>query len=452
MPDCPLLSFGKGERMAHPWVVLPPKPTNNAAQVPNLVPPLPRDGHPFLGRVEEAFTPFENQRKSLAGPHRSSKVAYPYQRASRGPVAWTHRTTGNKSCAYQYCQACCLEFGLTACLKHVRRPDPHITHWPASVTTPIHLPTPSTSQPPVPLPPQAVQPHAAPARIHQWAQSANSLGHRLGVQAVSAIQIDRCEQYEAMDRRANRYEERKVVTIHLWLDLKAFNTTHEAPARSDVETSQADSGSGHKALQPDSLQSDPNEVVVVNGKGSHSQPYVREKVCKEPTPTPVSTLQSHHADEDEDKGSTDDVIFVSKNYRAESELPEFDPMYRRPSATTGTKEISDNIPDEDSSQTATPVLTNPTPVTAKKKGWPLSSSLITKLLAWYRDCEIRAPLQAWKDTFGSEWHYARLTVYRYKNWIDRVTYTRFAAKYVSLPCATVGEARDVFKKEFKAVS
>ncbi|EGF98063.1 uncharacterized protein MELLADRAFT_96200 [Melampsora larici-populina 98AG31] len=546
-----------GPRISPNGVILPPKPTRD--DLTNRAPPLPRDGHPFLGPVEQEFTPFKNQLDSLAGPQRS-KVSYPCQRASRGPVARGHRTTGNKSCPYQYCQSCCLAYGLGACLKHVRPLAPSVTQRPASETA-THVPTPSTSALPHP-PPQALQPSAraqpAPApRIHQWAQSVNSLGHRLGIETVSAIQIDRRERYKAVDiGRANKYDERKVVTIHLWLDAleykvisahmeqwpkarleespllmqactRKFGATwnraicfwdekidnwvgkhchgqppaevnpyiqhetmvsfpHRYPANKNeiiVKSPNLDPwtpglpqsnikafaiNSSHDPLPKTTLDfledadnTDDVDVVVVNGKGSKSHP-IEPEVTKEPevtvtkeptptpTPTPVNTFDPNSLDNEDDH--THNVIAFD---REDSELPHFDPMYHSPK---GADRPLDLI--ADSQQTASPVLTDPSttnptttthPNTVKKKGWPSSSLLITDLLSWYRDCEIRAATLAWKDTYGSEWVFARSTVHRYKNWINEVTYRCFSAEYTNFPLANVGDAREVFKKEFKSV-
>lgn len=81
----------------------------------------------------------------------------------------------------------------------------------------------------------------------------------------------------------------------------------------------------------------------------------------------------------------------------------------------------------------------------------MPSLLVSSLLEWYRDCEIRSPALAWKDTFGAEWIYAKSTVYRHKKWIDKVRYPRFAAQYAHSARATVGEAIEEFKTEYRAV-
>ncbi|EGF98078.1 uncharacterized protein MELLADRAFT_96186 [Melampsora larici-populina 98AG31] len=182
-------------------------------------PPPPRGApagapHPFLGRIEQQFTPIKsNQVASQVGPQRA-KVVYPCQRASRGPVARGHRTNGNKGCPHQYCQA-----GGVPSTPVEQRPGAQpnagaiVNPVLPSTATAAHLPTPGSSAP-----------QAAPARrpaphVHQWAQAANTLGHRLDFQAISAIQIDRRERYKAQERAiANKFDERKVVTIYLWLD------------------------------------------------------------------------------------------------------------------------------------------------------------------------------------------------------------------------------------------
>ncbi|KAH9808608.1 hypothetical protein DFH28DRAFT_935305 [Melampsora americana] len=88
-----------------------------------------------------------------------------------------------------------------------------------------------------------------------------------------------------------------------------------------------------------------------------------------------------------------------------------------------------------------------------RKGWPGSSLPIAEILAWYKDQHItgNAP-ERWKDHFGAQWEYVQGTMYRYRAWIGNVTYEKMFDKFLSLPKATVRDARMVYKDEFKKVS
>ncbi|EGG08369.1 uncharacterized protein MELLADRAFT_105099 [Melampsora larici-populina 98AG31] len=211
-----------GPRISPSGVTLDPKPTTTATRQLSTTSNhsnQDHDLHPFSGQ-QPPLTPFDPpQLDSLVGPQRA-KAVYPCQRPSRGLVVRKHRTTGNKGCPYQYCQACCLKYGLGPCSKHQpKRPLATLTANPRE----IPLPSTSTSAAPAPAQPTSVSTSEPPRprgpRAHQWAQSAKTLGHRLGVEAVLTIQIDLCKQYGAVQREiANKYDENKVVTIHLWLD------------------------------------------------------------------------------------------------------------------------------------------------------------------------------------------------------------------------------------------
>ncbi|EGG11877.1 uncharacterized protein MELLADRAFT_88968 [Melampsora larici-populina 98AG31] len=490
----PILSTAAdwGPRISPSGVILPPKRID-ADIDPSLNLPHPiRDDHPFLGRVEQQFMPFANQR------------------TSRGPVARTHRTTGNKGCPHQYCQACCLEYGLGPCPKHPRRDQPAAvviqtalqlptastsTHAPAppppARPTPFQLPTPSSS---------ALAPHARPPCLHQWAQSVNSLGHRLGPEAVSAIQIDRRKRYEELERaKADKYDEKKVVTIYLWLDAvepKVISAHMDQWPKGRLDESplliQACTKkfgvSWNRALciwdgkintwretmvnLPHRFPAHPNEIVV-------RSPNVDPRTPGLPTSKANSSNSTGHYHQgaltplppNSSPDSEPDVIVVNGNstHPLQRLKREVSAQPTKPKSTTvpesndsGTDDHMDSDSDsdlpefnpfDDRSHPAEPSQSG-TADQAKeiKKGWPSSTILISDLLACFKDCETRPAPEAWNLAFGYEWRYASSTMYRYKKWIEEVEYERFREEYIDSPRANVGAARIRFKEEFKTVA
>ncbi|EGF97237.1 uncharacterized protein MELLADRAFT_86512 [Melampsora larici-populina 98AG31] len=478
------------------------------------------DHHPFLGR-EPTFT----QLDSLVGPHRA-KAVYPCQRASRGPVARTHRTAGNKGCYYQYCQACCLEFGLGPCPKHNsnRRPAPANTTdiqlsssrpAPAAPTPAPTFPTPASTstQLPEPARPKEPRPHQGP-HPHQWAQASNTLGRRLGPQAVARIQINRRERYEAVEREiANKYDENKVITIHLWLDdlgEKIISAHFDQWPKARLDESSlliqactlAIGPSWNRALLfwddkidtwhetmvtfphrfPASTKNivvrshnvDPSTPGLPQSKSKQGPSRARPAIPEYSAEHATSQASSHHVRPDASTRPTstpnsddDDVIVVSSSYpprpTGHSEDVE---VFNNPMQTPNEREISEppvfdfyqvkHAADQakpDSAKEVTPPTPSPTMTNAvKKKKWPGSSVLVSTLLAWYKECETRPPIQAWHDAFGAEWLLVPSTMYRYRLWIERVDYDRFSKEYKNKPRATVGEARLLYKKEFQIIS
>ncbi|EGG09041.1 uncharacterized protein MELLADRAFT_104279 [Melampsora larici-populina 98AG31] len=495
-----------GPRMSPAGVILPPKPTKESNN-----PPVKRnaiEAHPFLGRQSE-FTPF-NQLNSLAGPHRTQRGSHPCLRPSRGPAARTHRTNGNKGCPYQYCQACCLEYGLGPCPKHVR-PGPPVPRQAVATKSnqllPPVEPQPSTSTDLTPAPARPRLP-----RPHQWAQSANSLGRRLDSSVVSKIQINRAERYEAVQRGiANQYGEAQVVVIYLWLnesEPKVISAHLANWPKASLDESPLLMQACTKALGPgwnralcfwdekidtwsqflaQTLQTarnhgDISSPIPRQQKGDSCQVGKRgppnawfAKIEKQARRTRLLGCHANCSPEAQPPRAAEespDVIVVNSKFakspnitqvkreRELSELPEFD--YGTDNGKRNAQRDDHLSPEEDelaASPTPTPMSTdtNSLDTTAtslektKKKGWPSSSVLVSRLLAWYKDSHSRPPAVAWKEEFGDEWKYVSSTMYRYKLWIKTVDYQRFKVDYSAKPLANVGEARILYQKEFKEV-
>ncbi|EGF99287.1 uncharacterized protein MELLADRAFT_68712 [Melampsora larici-populina 98AG31] len=87
-----------------------------------------------------------------------------------------------------------------------------------------------------------------------------------------------------------------------------------------------------------------------------------------------------------------------------------------------------------------------------QKGWPLKSVLVSSLLEWYQNAKSSDMLESWKNSYGRNWIMVPSTVYRYRAWINEVTYDRFAAEYYLQPNAHVGQARNRFREEFNRVA
>ncbi|EGF97422.1 uncharacterized protein MELLADRAFT_70002 [Melampsora larici-populina 98AG31] len=87
-----------------------------------------------------------------------------------------------------------------------------------------------------------------------------------------------------------------------------------------------------------------------------------------------------------------------------------------------------------------------------KPRWPSKTVLISSLLAWHREGQTGDMVLSWKKHYGHEWKEVLPTMYRYRGWINRVGYVRFAAEYKDQPNAVVGQARIRFKQEFNHVA
>ncbi|EGG09411.1 uncharacterized protein MELLADRAFT_61084 [Melampsora larici-populina 98AG31] len=543
-----------GSRISPSGVLLDPKPTNSNNRRPPY--PLPNDQHhPFLGRQPPLgqpppLTTFDPpQLDSLAGPHRA-KVKYPCLRPSRGPTAHTHRITGNKGCAYQYCQACCLEYGLGPCSKHTRAAKnpidkPHAIPRPCQPSQLIPASACTSSAASTTTQPTPETRRSRPGgRIHQWAQSANSLGRLLGVQTVAAIQNDCRERFEAVERQiAQKYDETKVVTILLWLDRRAQEVQAKVilahfdqwpKARLDESSllmqacTQTLGPTWNQALLfwdekidswyetmvsfPHRFPSN-NKVVMVRWQQvdpqtpglpqSKSRPARTMRVDTSVDPFPpdqqqfvttttnaekppplaathlpqsdseeIQVVQStwttsadHHCATSPNSDSDDSVVVVKSTFtksnipskvvkrETSEDLPIFDPCAsmkdahgdRQPnSAVTSSTSTSSVGPSTSASLTSSANLL--------KKKWPSSEMLVSTLLLWYKECETRPPLQAWKEIWGNEWVLVPSTVYRNRLWVERVGFKRFSDQYRNHPRANVGEARILYKKEFQGVA
>ncbi|EGG12375.1 uncharacterized protein MELLADRAFT_89085 [Melampsora larici-populina 98AG31] len=87
-----------------------------------------------------------------------------------------------------------------------------------------------------------------------------------------------------------------------------------------------------------------------------------------------------------------------------------------------------------------------------QKRWPGANVLVSTLLQWHQESVEGNITQKWLACWGGQWVFQSATVYRYRSWIDKVTYPRFFAKYGSQRDATVGDARIFYKKEFNQVA
>ncbi|EGG04188.1 uncharacterized protein MELLADRAFT_65080 [Melampsora larici-populina 98AG31] len=131
---------------------------------------------------------------------------------------------------------------------------------------------------------------------------------------------------------------------------------------------------------------------------------------------------------------------------------------------------SEDQPEAPQAQASTPLVSslesaptvpspsNPVPVTATpsasplKPRWPSKSLLVSSMLAWHKEGKNSDIVLSWHKHFGNEWKEVLPTMYRYRGWINRVGYERFAAEYQFQPNAVVGEARLWFKEEFNYVA
>ncbi|EGG02309.1 uncharacterized protein MELLADRAFT_110147 [Melampsora larici-populina 98AG31] len=405
-----------------------------------LLNPIGSKGHPFLGQ-NPPIPPIEHpQVESQAGPVRA-KVQYPCQRPSRGPVARNHRTTGNKGCPYQYCQSCCLEYGLGACSKHTRASGSHSATAPKETLPTRHPPSfpagstssaASTSAQPTP----AIGRARSGGRIHQWAQSPNTMGRELSTTMVANMQNDRRERYEAVERQiANKYDEAKVVTILLWLDdlrgIEPFcsgmtRSTHGYPkyvkvvvvrsALVDPRTPGLPQSKGRprstavvkNPLEETSTSKAPSTSTSKAPSTSNSSLRASSPPFLRATSQPPRASSPPSSDDDEvvvvklylthsadaKRSSSPDEIEVVKNTIVTSsvkvksepseELPDFDPFNETPREDHISGDVTGTTPA--STSTASPVLTNPGQVLKRK--WPgrPSKVLVSTLLAWYKEC------------------------------------------------------------------
>ncbi|EGG07574.1 uncharacterized protein MELLADRAFT_62318 [Melampsora larici-populina 98AG31] len=160
----------------------------------------------------------------------------------------------------------------------------------------------------------------------------------------------------------------------------------------------------------------------------------------------------------ENSDDSDEIEVVKSNFvttagarsvkrETSEDLPIFDPTDESPLVLEGEGEG-----DRDTVSGTTTSTCTSTSRELKRK-WPGKPAmvLVSTLLAWYKQCETRPPLQAWKDVWGEEWGLAVSTVYRYRAWITKVDYDRFYGHYRKYPRATVDEARVMYKKEFQAI-
>ncbi|EGG05625.1 uncharacterized protein MELLADRAFT_87912 [Melampsora larici-populina 98AG31] len=83
-----------------------------------------------------------------------------------------------------------------------------------------------------------------------------------------------------------------------------------------------------------------------------------------------------------------------------------------------------------------------------QKGWPSSSILVSKVLAWYRDSKQGSIKQTWSNHFGGQWKLVPPTVYQYHGWIEDVKPDVMSNHFKNNEQATVGDARLVWAEEF----
>ncbi|EGG11085.1 uncharacterized protein MELLADRAFT_92491 [Melampsora larici-populina 98AG31] len=198
----------------------------------------------------------------------------------------------------------------------------------------------------------------------------------------------------------------------------------------------------------------------IETNGGHIRDTILVRSCSPEAQPPRAAEESPDVIVVNSKFAKSPNITQVKRERELSELPEFD--YGTDNGKRNAQRDDHLSPEEDelaASPTPTPMSTdtNSLDTTAtslektKKKGWPSSSVLVSRLLAWYKDSHSRPPAVAWKEEFGDEWKYVSSTMYRYKLWIKTVDYQRFKVDYSAKPLANVGEARILYQKEFKEV-
>ncbi|EGG08895.1 uncharacterized protein MELLADRAFT_61633 [Melampsora larici-populina 98AG31] len=534
----PIISSEKdwGPRISPSGVVLGQKPistaskrakTNNRStnRLAELLNPIEPEVHPFLGRHQPIPPHDQPQLDSHAGPVRA-KVKYPCLRASRGPVARNHRTTGNKGCPHQYCQSCCLEYGLGACLKHTRhsgnRPGPTLNRMeePLPPCHPSQLATAtastlsaaSTSTQPTPdvrrpgtankydeakvitilLWLNADQPNVISAHFAQWPKAkldestllmqacTQTLGPTWNralcfwddnidswVRAISFVLFawlcseghtrSRCCQNETMVTFPHRYPTNvKVVVVRsphvdprtAGLPQPKARRIASAAVANTPQTSNANASSLRRTSPPPPPRTSPppesdDEVEVVRSDWTDFADAKRGSSPGSDESDKIEVVKSNIVTEPGKR---------TVKRELSEELPDFDPFDESPLEQEGHCE-PEPISGSTNTAQASGTSTSTNPAKALKRKWPGKPSLVlvSTLLAWYKQCETRPPLQAWQEVWGDEWVLVGSTVYRHRAWIAKVTYDRFYAHYRNNIRATVEDARRVYKKEFQEV-
>ncbi|EGG07124.1 uncharacterized protein MELLADRAFT_62896 [Melampsora larici-populina 98AG31] len=424
-----------GPRVSPTGQILEPKPHPNQ-----------RDGsnhrhHPYLQPPLENTT---THHTSARAPRSTPVVKC--QRSVEGPTAQSHKSAANKACLSQYCRGCCLAFGSPLCRQH---PCVLPSAAPLDIDMPIN-PTSSTH----------LTPHlaastftgsnggrssrapASQAQPHQWAQASNTLGRRIDVQSVALIQQLRAQRDQAAQLKANSLiEEKHMATIHLWVKADEKQAiTAKFPQWPLVRLDQSPLliQAVIKVLgsQWNQALSFWDEEIYAWHDTLVSYPHryaSRTIVVRLPNVTlPVSvipvTIQAG-ADLDSAPGS---------------QLPQ-----TAPSTPSLTQSGQNAVNPSEAEQTN---IDEPSASVTLKKHWPSPKLLIANLLQWYQETVDGNIKEKWMDQYGGEWQLKTATMYRYRSWINEVTYPRFHAKYGSQPRAAVGEARIFYKAEFNRVA
>ncbi|EGF99946.1 uncharacterized protein MELLADRAFT_68153 [Melampsora larici-populina 98AG31] len=459
--------------------------------------------HPYLQRPQVENT--TTHHTSARAPR--SKPVVKCQRSLEGPTAQSHKSAANKACLSQYCLNCCLAYGSPLCRQHPRTSTsggtpPHQRH-DLSTTSLNRLlsnpsdPTTSGTDSAAIIPAQSRAP-ASQSQPHQWAQASNSLGRRIDVESVALIQQLRAQRDREAELRANSLiDEKNMVTIHLWVNNNEKQAiTAKFPqwplARLDQSpllvqaVIKAVGSQWNQALSfwdkqiyawHDTLASYPHRfssrtIVVrlqtVTVPENAIPPAMRNPTTTQPPPCAKEYRSSSDLPPIYDMPLSLPPATIEFDGHESQVAAELDSTASHLSLATTTRRLlgheqtpstpSTNIDstqplnDDIEAEVERTNHAEPSSSMTLKKRWPPTNSPVSSLLEWYQETVNGNVKQKWMTRWGGEWQLKPSTMYRYRLWIDEVTYLRFHAKYGSLPQASVGEARDFYKAEFNKVA
>ncbi|EGG09665.1 uncharacterized protein MELLADRAFT_60743 [Melampsora larici-populina 98AG31] len=453
------------------------------------LPPAPKQAyHPYASPRTASYSPTLAQR---------AKTNLQCKRFFEGVTSQNHKKTANKECPSQFCRGCCVEFGSPACRVHPRvlkNPTPQRHFEPTTTHEHPSLATTSSAQNS-----RSSKAPASQARPHQWAQTSNSLGRRLDVNTHAMIQQNRAQREQEAARQAvNIIDQRKMVTIYLWVDeLESRPITAMFPQWPTACLNQspllvqavvkAVGPQWNQALTVWDTELYAWRETLVNYPHRYQTNHRSLVVRLENVKVPMSAIPSSlRPPKDESSIPPLDAFWSNSELPPICDMPSTPPQGLEIQGTMESVESKGSSPSNPSikleagldeiepSTSSSPVrssiiidllespappassqfeqLEAPTVPSALKKRWPGSTVLVSSLLAWYKDTLKGNLQQKWTEHFGAEWRLCISTVYRYHLWIGAVECHIMEAKFRSQPQATVGEARNVYQKEFKKVA
>ncbi|EGG07381.1 uncharacterized protein MELLADRAFT_105950 [Melampsora larici-populina 98AG31] len=375
------------------------------------------------------------------------------------------------------------------CLDDVLPSTPSLT---ASITSSAA----STSTQPTP---EGIRPRPG-GRIHQWAQTANTLGRRLGVQTVTKIQEDRRERYEAAERQiANKYDEAKVVTILLWLNPdkpKVISAHFDQWPKARLDESSLLMQACTQALGPtwnrallfwndkidawhETMVTFPHrypadvKVVVVRSQlvdpriPGLPQPKAKLtpvglKPLEEAAPSAAEsgqhpTSMASRATSTATPPESDDEVVVVKSYmrigangaNEPASSPAFDEIEVVKSNSLTIRDMQP-AKREDSEELPIFNLFDKSPI--REAGHAVNGGCC-HVHSLFSGIDKRQSIEdKVAGIVGTCFDTACVVQGMYRAWIGKVDYDRFRRQYRHNPLATVGEARILYKKEFQAVA